>query len=260
MDGITLAILAYDPDTPIWVTRIKRIVVGKTCVDVWEAGTGQLIIRFCASNELSDFSDNLDVRLVKLDDPYVQTHMSVHRGFLRTLHQVRPQLDTFLQTRDIHRLAVCGFSSGGCVSILYGYLTARRTGGSYPIDVLTAGSPTAMGDIHFNNAVNSLPYYRVRSFVDHRDPVTWSIARVVGFPYVRNTNILSSVQVVGLHSHIPEYVLELMGRHAENTNLSTVYIILRVVLALRVRHRLSLYVPAIRRTYRVQSTEYRLVR
>jgi len=68
------------------------------------------------------------------------TEIFVHRGFLRVLTILRRRLDAFLETVLIRRLYVCGFSLGGALGTLYGYLRMKAGLGASGMNVLLLSS------------------------------------------------------------------------------------------------------------------------
>ena len=199
MDCFMLDVLeGTSPSLDTW-RKIQSIRVRNNCCEVWENGEGHIIVVFCTSDDSHDWLSNARFLPRLFVHPHVRTPMLVHTGFTTVLQALQPSLDLVLAKIPIRRLSICGFSMGGALAVLYGYLVTQQRHARYPVDVLSIAAPVCIGDDRFNRAVNATAGLSIRNIVFPRDPITTLIENVVGRPYARNEKI-----VVYLASGIPK--------------------------------------------------------
>jgi hypothetical protein len=221
---------------------LHTISIDCNTVDVWDARDGRIVVHFYYTNDLSDVIYNADIRIGILKDPCIYTEMFVHRGFMHVLNILRPRLDAFLETVYVRDLYMCGFSLGGALATLYGFLRIIQCAADIRIDVLSFGTPVSIGDARFNTALNNSKGLTVRNLIFCEDPVTYLIERVAGVPYERNEKI-----VVYLNPIAPLFdnKRRLLQISPDSNNR---YIDLLAIIAnLLVIHRRDLYITSIRK-------------
>lgn len=214
--------------------RLQFINVRNNCCEVWENGEGNIIVFFCTSDDSQDWLSNADSIPRLLVHPSVHTPMLVHAGFSKVLLALQPSLEMVLANIPIRRLSICGFSMGGALAILYGYLMTQQRHACYPVDVLSIAAPVCIGDDRFNRAVNATARLSIRNFVFPSDPITSLPENIVGRPYARNEKIAVYLTEGNPKRHLSS-VLERYGGQLG-----------RFVFNIWDLHAVHVYIPAIR--------------
>jgi hypothetical protein len=167
MEHLLLDFIQFGKYPAFRANLVRHLVVQNVDSYIWDIGHGHIFIYFLGSDSILDFGYNLDARHRRISDT---DEAEVHSGFLRALNAIRPQLDMIMATICVTRLSIGGFSLGGAIALIYGYVMSQHMK-NIPIEIFALATPIAIGNLYFNHALNNRKNVRVRIFVHKCDPV-----------------------------------------------------------------------------------------
>jgi hypothetical protein len=231
MEHLLLDLIEFGTCHAFGTKLIHHLVVNNVEAYIWDIGRGHIFIYFLGSNSILDYGYNVDARHRRISDT---DEAEVHNGFLRALNAIRPQLDLIMATICVTKLCIGGFSMGGAIALLYGYMMIQHMK-NIPIELFVIAAPIAIGNLYLNHALNNRKNVRVRIFVHRCDPIPFVFGLLPTF--VPNNEAVVYIQECNF---VESYLIPLTK--GTNKIAQTLHTVLKY-------HNTRVYAAAIRKMY-----------